>query len=89
MSTMRLCASNLAGLLFMGLLGCDSGGGGGGMSPFGRYAPQDPATASAQAESALTQCGGSCSANVAAGRAALAEGDLGAALDAYECVSTP
>jgi len=88
MSTMRWCASNLAGLLFVGLWGCNSGGGG-GKSPFGSYTPQDPATASAQAQSTLTQCGGSCSADVAAGRAALAQGDLDSALEAYECASTP
>jgi hypothetical protein len=91
---MRLCAYDAARLLFValavtGFFGCDSGGGKGGNGPFGSYTPRDPAEATAQADSALTECSSSCSANVTAGRAALAEGDLEAALDAYACASTP
>jgi hypothetical protein len=71
-------------------LGCDSGGGGGGgKSPFGSEAPRDPSAAATEADAALASCTMSCSANVDAGREALAEGDVAGALEAYECANTP
>jgi hypothetical protein len=69
--------------------GCDGNEGGGGASPFGSDTPRDPAVAAADAKAALASCTKTCSANVSAGRVALAEGDVAGALEAYECANTP
>jgi hypothetical protein len=71
-------------------VGCNGNEGeGGGASPFGSDAPRDPAVAASDAAAALKSCTKTCSANVGAGRDALAEGDIAGALEAYACANTP
>lgn len=89
MSTMRFYLAVL-----IGFVACASGckgneGGGGGASPFGSDTPRDPAVAASDAEAALSSCTKTCSANLDAGRDALADGDIAGALEAYECANTP
>src|SRR5262245_53800735 len=63
----------------------NSGGGG----ALGSVDPADPESAASAAAQAMSSCGGGCSANVDAGRQALAAGDPTAALSAFDCGDTP
>ena len=89
-----------AAALFAG--SCSSGGGGaddpgagsGGGSVFGSAAPsRDPVTAQRIATKAVNQkvgeCGGGCSADVAAGREHLSAGRMLEAFEAFKCADTP